>query len=281
MERRTLGKTGLSVSVLGVGGYHVGVARDVELGTRIVRTAINEGINFLDNAWCYNSGVSESIMGTALRDGYREKAVLMTKNHGRDTVTFRSQLEDSLRRLKTDCIDLLQLHEIVDEGIPVKIRDNGVLEAAARAREKGLVRFIGFTGHRHPHLLKEMLDLDFDWDTVQLPTNLLDVHYRSFQAEIIPLLNSRDIGVIGMKSLAGDGTSMFKTGVSAREALTFAISLPIHTLVSGMDTVELVKENCRIVREFGGYSDSERQALADRVAPFAGDGALETYKSAE
>ena len=280
MQTRVLGKTGLEVSILGVGGYHIGKDHDIALGTRLIRTAIDRGVNFLDNAWCYNSGVSETVMGHALRDGYRQRATLMTKNHGRDGTTFRSQLEDSLRRLQTDVIDVLQLHEIVDEGIPEKIYSQGVLEEAAKAREEGKIRFIGFTGHRWPHLLKQMLDGGFDWDTVQLPANLLDVHYRSFLSEIIPILQEKNIGTIGMKSLAGDGKSMFAAGVTAEEAMTFSLSLPIHTLISGMDTVEIVNENCTVAERFTPMSEEKRQELVSRVAPHAGDGALEKYKSA-
>ena len=279
MQTRILGKTGLEVSSLGVGGYHIGKDKDLNFGTRLIRTAIDEGINFLDNAWCYNSGVSEWIMGHALRDGFRNRVVLMTKNHGRDGTTFRSQLEDSLRRLQTDVIDVLQLHEIVSEELPKQILTQGVLEEAVKARDEGKIRYIGFTGHRWPHLLKEMLAADFDWDTVQLPANLLDMHYRSFSTEVIPRLEERNIGVIGMKSLAGDGKSMFETGVSAAEAMTFSLSLPIHTLVSGMDTIEIVKENCALARSYSGMEDAIRDELLARVASKARDGGLEGYKA--
>lgn len=191
----------------------MGQARDPQLGIHIIRTAINEGINFLDNAWCYNDGESERIMGLALRDGYREKVFLMTKNHGRDGATFRHQLDESLKRLQTDHIDLLQFHEIIHEGEPDRILSEGAIEEAIRAREKGKIRLIGFTGHRWPHLFQQMLEKDFEWDTVQMPTNLLDYHYRSFTKEILPILVERGIGIIGMKGLGGSGARIL-VGIS-------------------------------------------------------------------
>lgn len=279
MQRRTLGKTGLEVSILGVGGYHIGKDHDIDFGTKLIRTAIDEGVNFMDNAWCYNQGVSETVMGHALRDGYRDRVVLMTKNHGRDGVTFESHLEDSLRRLQTDHIDVVQFHEIITEGDPEKIYAGGALEAAAKARDQGKIRFIGFTGHRWPYLFTQMLDGGFEWDTAQLPTNLLDHHYRSFSSTVIPQLVERNIGIIGMKSLAGDGKSMFAAGVTASEAMRYAWSLPIHTLISGMDTVELVQENCALARSYEAMADDEREALLTRVATHATDGTLEGYKT--
>ena len=278
MKKRILGKTGLEVSILGVGGYHIGKDHDIEFGTKLIRTTIDEGVNFMDNAWCYNQGVSETVMGYALRDGYRERVILMTKNHGRHGVTFTSHLEDSLRRLQTDHIDVIQLHEIINEGDPEKIYGQGVLEAAERAKEKGQIRYLGFTGHRWPKLFKEMLEGDYDWQTAQLPTNLLDYHYRSFLSEIVPILQERNMGVIGMKSLAGNGTNMFKTGVSASEAMRFSLSLPIHTLISGMDTLEIVKENCALAQSFKPMEEDEKKTLIARVAPHAQDGSLEGYK---
>jgi uncharacterized protein len=279
MQRRTLGKTGLEVSILGVGGYHIGKDHDIAFGTKLIRTAIDEGVNFMDNAWCYNQGVSETVMGYALRDGYRDRVVLMTKNHGRDGVTFDSHLEDSLRRLQTDRIDVVQFHEMITEGDPQKIYAGGALEAATKAREQGKIRFIGFTGHRWPYLFTQMLDGGFEWDTAQLPANLLDYHYRSFSATVMPQLVEKNIGIIGMKSLAGDGKSMFAAGVSASEAMRYSMSLPIHTLISGMDTVELIRENCALARSFEAMADDEREALLARVATHATDGTLEAYKT--
>ncbi|MDF1514186.1 MAG: aldo/keto reductase, partial [Anaerolineae bacterium] len=220
LPARLLGSTGLRVTALAVGGFHIGKARDSALGIRIIRTAIDEGINFLDNAWCYNGGLSETIMGQALQDGYREKVILMTKNHGRDSETYIRQLDESLQRLQTDYIDLVQFHEIVNEGDPEKIFTQGAIEAAIKAREQGKIRFIGFTGHRWPQLFKQMLAYEFDWDTVQHPTNLLDAKYRSFTQEILPILKARGIGAIGMKSLASG--NVLETGISAEKAISYA-----------------------------------------------------------
>jgi predicted aldo/keto reductase-like oxidoreductase len=277
---RILGRTGIRVTVLCVGGYHMGKSRNTQLGVRIIRTAIDEGINFLDNAWCYNDGESEKIMGHALRDGYREKVFLMTKNHGRDAATFRRQLDESLERLQTDHIDLLQFHEIIHDGEPDRIFSEGAIEAAIQARGEGKIRFIGFTGHRWPHLFKQMLAKDFEWDTVQMPTNLLDYHYRSFTKEILPILVERGIGTIGMKSLGGTGTRILKAGISAQEAISYALSLPIHTLVSGMDSLEVLAQNLEIVRDWRPLTDEEQNQLLERIAPLAINGRLEHYKTA-
>jgi aryl-alcohol dehydrogenase-like predicted oxidoreductase len=273
---RLLGSTGERVTVLCVGGYHIGRERDAELGTRIIRTAIDEGVNFLDNAWCYNQGESERIMGQALQDGYRDKVFLMTKNHGRSAETYAKQLEDSLQRLQTDRIDLVQFHEIINEGDPDKILQ-GPIEAALGAREAGKIRFIGFTGHRWPRLFRQMLELDFAWDTVQFPANLLDAHFRSFTQEILPILKERGIGAIGMKSLAGG--SLLETDIPADKAIHYALSLSIDALVSGMDSLEILDRNLEIVRNWTPLSDEEQKTLLSRVAPFATDGRLERYKT--
>ena len=277
LPTRVLGPTGVGVTVLCVGGYHIGKAGNVDTGVRIIRAAIDEGVNFLDNAWCYNNGESERIMGKALRDGYRDKVFLMTKNHGRDGETYRKQLDESLKRFRTDHIDLVQFHEIIHEGEPGRIFSEGAIEAAVEARDVGKIRFIGFTGHRWPHLFREMLAKDFAWDTVQFPANLLDAQYRSFTGEILPLLTERGIGAIGMKSLASG--QMLKTDVSVREAISYTLSLPIHTLVSGIDSLDVLKQNLDIVRAWKPLSNEQQATLLERVAPHAGDGHLEHYKT--
>lgn len=273
---RVLCGTGIPVTILGVGGYPFGRIGNPKLGIRIIRTAVDEGVNFLDNAWCYHDGESERIMGYALRDGYRDKVFLMTKNHGRDAPTFKRQLDESLQRLQTDHIDLLQFHNIAHEEDPDRICE-GTIEAAVEARQNGKIGFIGFTGHHWPHLFHRMLDRDFSWDAVQLPTNLLDAHYRSFSREILPLLTARGIGIIGMKSLAGG--EILQAGVSAREAITYALSLPVSTLVIGIDSLELLAENLKVVRSWVPLTEEERRHLLERVAPWAGDGRLEHYKT--
>jgi predicted aldo/keto reductase-like oxidoreductase len=274
---RVLGRTGLEVSIIGVGGYHIGVPSDREVGIRIIRAALDEGVNFLDNAWCYHDGESERIMGRALRSGYRDRAILMTKNHGRDAETFRRQLDDSLGRLQTDRIDVLQFHEIIHEGEPARIASEGAIEAAVAAREAGKIRFIGFTGHRWPRLLREMLDHDFAWDTVQMPVNLLDAHYRSFTKDILPLLSKRSIGVIGMKSLAGG--NLLKSPISPQEAICYSLSLPVHTLVCGMPSMAVLDQNLAIGRSWRPLSDEKREQLLERAAPWAEAGELERYKA--
>lgn len=275
---RTLGKTGVRVTVLALGGYHIGKPSDPEMGVRIIRAAVDEGINFLDNAWCYHDGRSEEIMGRALKNGYREKVFLMTKNHGRDAATFRRQLNESLRRLRTDHIDLLQFHEIIHEGEPDRIFSEGAIDEAIKAREGGKVRFIGFSGHRWPHLLCQMLKKDFSFDTLQFPTNLLDAHYRSFTKEILPIGVKRGLGIIGMKSLAGG--QLLQAGISPREAITYTLSLPIHTLVSGIDSLEVLRQNLKIVRTWKGLSEEEEKRLLERTASPARAGHLEWYKTA-
>jgi len=274
---RLLGSTGVRVTIVGVGGYHIGKDKDPLLGIRLIRTAIDEGINFLDNAWCYNGGLSETIMGQALASGYRDKVFLMTKNHGRDAATFESQLHDSLHRLQTDCIDLVQFHEITHDGDPQTIVDR-VLEAAVKARDAGKLRFIGFTGHRYPYLFRQMLAYGFSWDTVQFPANLLDAHFRSFAKAILPQLKERGIGAIGMKSLAGG--ELLKTGIPAQQAICYSLSLPVDTLVTGIDSLEILNQNLEIARTWEPMKAEQTSALLDQIAPYAEDGHLEQYKAA-
>jgi len=274
---RLLGAARERVSIIGVGGHHIGRPADAETGIRIIRTAIDAGINLLDNAWCYHDGRSEEIMGRALRDGYRQRAFLMTKNHGRDGETFRQQLDESLRRLQTDHIDLLQFHEIIHEGEPDRIFSEGAIEAAVAARTAGKIRYIGFTGHRWPHLLKQMLAHEFQWDTLQMPVNLLDAHYRSFAAEVLPIAQARSIGVIGMKGLAAG--RIMEAEVSVQEALSYALSQPIASLICGMESLEVLEQNLRIVRDWQPMDLEEQASLRDRVAAAAADGRLEEYKT--
>ncbi|MHB0856330.1 MAG: aldo/keto reductase [Anaerolineae bacterium] len=273
---RMLGNTGERVTAIGVGGHHIGRPEDPALGERIIRTAIDEGINFLDNAWCYHDGRSEEIMGRALRDGYRERVFLMTKNHGRDAATYRRQLDESLRRLQTDRIDLVQFHSISEDNEPGRITAEGALEAAIEARSVGKLRFVGFTGHKSPDLHRTMLDEAFAWDTVQMPINLLDASFRSFAQEVLPILLRRGIGIIGMKSLAGG--HLLETGVSAREAIAYALSQRIDTLVCGMESLEVLRQNLEIARSWQPLTEGDQALLLARVTPLAADGRLEHYK---
>lgn len=273
---RVLGKTGEEVSILGLGGYHIGELEKKE-SIKLIRRAIDEGITFMDNAWCYHQGLSEKLMGEALKNGYREKAFVMTKNHGRTKERFNKQLEDSLQRLNTDYIDLLQLHEIINKGEPTKILNEGVLEEVLKAKKEGKIKYIGFTGHRYPSLHQEMLDIDFEWDTVQFPLNVLDYHFRSFQNQILPQAKEKNMGVIGMKSLAAG--NIFKTDISVDEAIRYSLSMPISTLVSGIDSFEVLEQNLEIARDFEPYSDEEMEELRNRFKDEAYKGQYEYYKT--
>lgn len=273
---RELGRTGERVTIIGLGGFHIGKARDPVLAERIIRAAVDEGVNFLDNAWCYNDGDSERYMGAALRDGYRDRVFLMTKNHGRDAATYARQLDESLARLQTDVIDLAQFHEVIESEIVEQLLTGGALDAALRAREQGKIRYIGFTGHAWPRLFGPMLAADFPWDTVQMPVNVLDAHYRSFGRDVLPTLKERQIGVIGMKSLAGGG--LLKTDVPPADAIRWSLSQPIDVLVSGWETAEQALGNIDTARSWEPMSAEEQAALLRRSRPWADDGALEAYK---
>ena len=271
---RPLGSTGEHVTILAIGGYHVvkGISEDESI--RIIRTAIDEGVTFLDNAWCYHDGVSEQVMGKALVGGYRDRVLLMTKNHGRDRRTFEEQLAESLRRLRTDTIDVLQFHAITNEQEIHDIVAKGALDAALEAREAGKIRYIGFTGHTSPRLHLQMLER-FQWDTVQLPVNLLDYHHDSFTQQVLPVLQRRGIGIIGMKSLGGG--DLLKTDVPPDRAIAWALSQPIDTLVLGIDSIDLLHHDLELVRAWQPMPAPEAQSLQDQMAPIA-DGSLEHYK---
>ncbi|MGA1194972.1 MAG: aldo/keto reductase [Candidatus Latescibacterota bacterium] len=279
---RRLGKTELEVSVIGVGGGHlVRPYIDEQMSVKIIQTAIDAGVTFMDNAWEYHQGESERRMGLALK-GRRDQVTLMTKVCGRDRETAEVQLHDSLRRLQTDVIDVWQFHEINYDNDPEWIfRVDGALEAALKAREAGKVRFIGFTGHKSPHILQNMLAKDFDWDTCQMPVNVVDAHYRSFQNEILPILNKRDIGVIGMKSLGGRGQLVTDLGLTAEQCRGYALSLPISTLVCGVESLENLQQDVDVARNFVPMSEVEQQELVDRVYEEATDGRYEWFKSTQ
>jgi predicted aldo/keto reductase-like oxidoreductase len=280
ISKRPLGSTGEMVSLLGVGGFHIGKYSDPKVGIQIIRTAIDNGVNFLDNAWCYHSGRSEEVMGKALEDGYRKKVFISTRNHGRDYATYRKQLSDSLQRLQTDYIDLVQFHEINREGLPDKIFKDGAIDAAVEAKEQGKIRYIGFSGHKWPKLFLEMLNKDFKWDTVQLPHNVMDYHYRSFIKQVIPKLVKKKIGIIGMKSLGGGpGGNFLKTGtLRSEECIRYAMSQPVSTLVSGMDSMEVLERNLKIASEFTPMSEEEKTVLLGKSKIFSENARYEWYK---
>jgi predicted aldo/keto reductase-like oxidoreductase len=279
---RELGKTGLKVSIIGFGGGHFArKANDEQTSIGLVQAAIDAGITFMDNAYEYNDGESERRMGKALK-GRREQVTLMTKVCARDRKTAQAELEESLRRLQTDVIDVWQFHEINYDSDPDWIfRAEGAVEAALAARQAGKVRFIGFTGHKSPHILQKMLDQEFPWDTCQMPINVLDAHYRSFQLQILPQLIQRGIGPIGMKSLGGEGQMVTGLGLSAQQCRRFALSLPISTLVCGIVSMENLEQDAAIGRDFSSMSGDEMHALLDSVQEQAGDGRYEWFKSTQ
>ncbi|NJN81739.1 MAG: aldo/keto reductase [Caldilineaceae bacterium] len=279
---RALGKTGLKVSIIGLGGGHfVRPHLDEQGSANLVHAAIDAGMTFMDTAWEYHDGESERRMGIALK-GRREQVTLMTKVCARDQKTAEAQLHESLQRLQTDVIDIWQFHEVNYDNDPEWIfRADGAIEAALAARQAGKIRFIGFTGHKSPHILNAMLALDFDWDTCQLPINVMDAHYRSFQREVVPELEARQIGVIGMKSLGGGGQMITQAGLTAEECRRYSLSLPISTLVCGIESMENLEQDIAIARAFTPMPDSAKQELLDRVYEQASDGRHEWFKSTQ
>jgi len=276
---RPLGGTGVNVSMLGVGGHHIGRIRDDSQSIRLMRKAIDRGVTFLDNAWEYHNGRSEALMGKALAGGYRDKAFLMTKHHGRDKKTAMEHLEDSLRRLKTDVIDLWQFHEVVYEKDPEMIfAVDGGIEAADLAKKQGKVRFIGFTGHRDPVLHLKMLAYGYPWDAVQMPMNVFDPHFKSFQKHVLPVLVRRNIGVIAMKTLAS-GYVLRANVVSVKDALSYIWSQPVSTIVSGMDTEQLLEANAGTASHFKPMSPIEQLGLLAKTKDAGSTGDFEPFKT--
>jgi len=277
---RPLGNTGVNVSILGLGGYHIGRIRNDDQSVLLIRKAIDRGVTFLDNAWEYHNGRSEELMGKALTGGYRDKAFLMTKHHGRDKKTAMEHLEDSLRRLRTDVIDLWQFHEVVYDKDPEMIfAAAGGIEAAELAKKQGKVRFIGFTGHRDPVLHLKMLAYGYPWDAVQMPMNVFDPHFKSFQKNVLPVLVRRKIGVIAMKTLAS-GHVLRANIVTPRQALGYIWSQPVSTIVSGMDADRFLEANTECAQAFEPMSQMEQAALLDRTEEAALTGKFEPFKTA-
>jgi len=278
---RSLGRTGIQVSALGVGGYHIGAANDLAEARRIVDTAIDAGINFFDNAWEYHEGKSEEWVGDALK-GRRDRVVLMTKvcTHGRDKNLAMRMLEESLRRLQTDHLDVWQIHEVIYDNDPDLIfGPNGAIEALAQAKQEGKVRSVGFTGHKDPAIHLKMLSHDFPFDTVQMPLNCLDATYRSFEQRVLPELTRRGIAPLGMKSMGGSGEMARHGAVTAAEALRYAMSLPVAVTISGMESMSVLEQNLEVARGFQPMSPEEMQKLRDRCRDDASDGRYELFKS--
>lgn len=282
---RPLGKTGEMVSLIGLGGFSSTDPKKLSEpeSLKLIQRAVHEGITFLDNAWDYNDGVSEERMGKALAEGkLRDKVFLMTKCCGRTAKDAQSGLEDSLRRLRTDHLDLWQFHEMCYDNDPDWIfAEDGAIHTALKALKDGKVRYLGFTGHKDPSIHLKMIGKPYDWASVQMPLNVMDASYRSFQREVLPVLNKRGIGCIGMKSLGGSGAIVSKAGVSVEDALGYVFSLPIATLVSGIDSEKVLDQNLKVARAFTPMSDDQRDALERKHLAVAGDGRFELFKSSK
>ena len=277
---RPFGKTGVHVSIICVGGGHIGRKEvDADLAVRILEAAVDQGITFFDNAWEYNDGESEKRMGRALR-GKRDKVFLMTKVCSRDRRGAERELEESLRRLQTDHVDLWQFHEVNYANDPEWIfAPGGAAEAADAALKSGKARFIGCTGHKEPGYLLEMLRQDFPWAAVQLPVNVLDASFRSFQKQVLPELERRGIAALGMKSLGGDGQFVTRAGLSVEECRRYALSQPITSLVTGIMSMEQLEQDVRIARNFRPMSAEEQAEFVRRTREIAGDGRHEWFKT--
>ncbi len=280
LPKRPLGTTGEEVSILAVGGGHVArLSISSSEVIRIIQYAIDQGVTFIDTAWEYHSGRSEALIGEAIR-GRRDDLFLMTKVCARDRDGAMEQLEESLRRLGTDRLDLWQFHEInYDNDHEWIFAPGGAAEAAREALKSGKVRYVGFTGHKNPDFLLSMLEHDFPWTTVQMPINVLDASFRSFGKRVLPELQKRGIATLGMKSLGGEGQLIRKAGLTPQQCIRFALSQPIATLVSGMDSIEVVDQNVAIARDFQPMSEEELNELAKTTAKIASDGRHEWFKT--
>ena len=281
IPRRPLGNTGEQVSIIGVGGYHLGTVQSSNLAVRLVQEAVDAGVTFFDNAWEYNDHRSEEWMGLGLQ-GRRDKVFLMSKvcTHGRDKNVAMQQLEESLKRLGTDHLDLWQIHEVIYENDPdLHFAKGGVVEALDEAKKQGKVRFVGFTGHKSPAIHLKMLAHDYPFDSVQMPLNCFDANFRSFEQQVLPELQRRGIAALGMKSLGGDGQPIQYGVVRAEEALRYAMSLPVATTVCGIDSLDVLHQNVGIARGFKPMSPQEMQAFRERCRPSSGDGHLELFKT--
>jgi predicted aldo/keto reductase-like oxidoreductase len=283
MPYRTLGRSGEKISLVGLGGGHIGRQPEVSESIRIMRTAIDNGVNFMDNCWDYNDGESEVRMGKALLDGYRKKVFLMTKTDGQVKDVFNQQLEVCLRRLQTDVIDLVQFHEVIRPEDPDRIfGPNGAMEAALAAKKAGKVRYIGFTGHKDPDIHLKMVETGikngYTFDAVQMPLNVMDAHYRSFAHKVVPVLVKHGIGVLGMKSLAG-GNILRSNTASAIECLHYAMNLQTSTVIAGCNSVKDVDQALEAARTFRPMGEKDLATLLAKTATAAADGQFEPFKT--
>jgi uncharacterized protein len=284
LPKRPLGKTGVKVPILCLGGWHIG-AIDEKDAIALMHEAIDEGLTFFDNAWDYHDGGSEKVMGKALATGgRREKVFLMTKNCARDRDGTLKHLDESLKRLKTDHIDLWQFHEINYDNDPDWIFDKGGLAAALEAQKQGKVRFIGFTGHKHPDIHLKMIEKPYAWATAQMPINVMDAHYRSFQEQVVPVCNEKGIGVLGMKSFAGGspkGRLPDVVGLKAEDCRRYALSLPISSLVCGIMSRKDLQQDLGVARQFKPMPKDQMQKLLAQTAAEGADGRHELFKSTQ
>jgi len=280
---RTLGRTGEKVSLVGLGGYHLGKQADPQESIRIIRRGLDEGVNFLDNCWDYNGGESEIRMGNALRDGYRQKAFLMSKIDGRTKAAAASQINESLRRLQTDRIDLLQFHEVIRDTDPNRVfAAGGALEAVIEAQKAGKIRYIGFTGHKSPDIHLQMLDAaskhGFTFDTVQMPLNVMDAHFNSFEKKVLPVLVKNNIGVLGMKPM-GDHIILESKTATPVECLHYAMNLPTSVVITGCDSLPILQQALDAARSFRPLDSSQVVTLLAKTAKAAEAGQFELYKT--
>jgi predicted aldo/keto reductase-like oxidoreductase len=283
MIYRELGTTGERVSAIGMGGYHLGKQSDPSQSIQLMHAGIDRGITFLDNCWDYNDGISEVRMGQALRNGYREKVLLMTKMDGRTAVEYNKQLEQSLGRLQTDMIDLVQFHEVIRMEDPDRIfAPGGAIEAAIAARQAGKIRYIGFTGHKDPAVHLRMLETaqkhNFHFDTVQMPINVMDAHFRSFTAQVMPVALKQGIGVLAMKTF-GDPYILKSNTVQPIEALHYGLTLPVSVIITGIDNTQVLDQAFEAARTFKPLDQAQMNSLLARTATAAADGKFELFKT--
>jgi predicted aldo/keto reductase-like oxidoreductase len=283
MPYRTLGRSGEKVSLVGLGGYHIGIQSDEQESIRIIRTAIDSGISFMDNCWDYNNGESEVRMGKALRDGYRNKVFLMTKTDGQISSVYNQQIEECLQRLQTDHIDLVQFHEVIRPGDPDRIfGPGGAMEAALAAKKAGKIRYIGFTGHKDPDIHLKMVHTGlahgFTFDAVQMPLNVMDAHFRSFAQKVVPVLVEHGIGVLGMKSMGG-GLILRSQTATPIECLHYAMNLPTSVVINGCDSLGRLNQALEAARTFRPMGEPEVATLLAKTAVAAAGGKFELFKT--
>jgi aryl-alcohol dehydrogenase-like predicted oxidoreductase len=283
MRYRPLGRTGEEVSLIGLGGHHIGRQKDEKDSIQIIRAAIDAGINFMDNCWDYHDGGSEIRMGKALKGGYRQRVFLMTKIDGRTKEEATKQIDQSLQRLQTDVIDLLQHHEVIRLEDPDRIfAEGGAHEAVIQAKKEGKIRFIGFTGHKDPLVHLRMLEVaahhKFRFDTVQMPLNVMDAHFRSFGRNVLPVLVRENIGVLGMKPM-GDGLIFKSKTVTPVECLHYAMTLPTSTVITGIDSLKILKQDLEAVKTFKPLTEEQLDALLKKTIEAAATGRYEGFKT--